>query len=256
MEIFREELIDGFIFIEYKSFSLNRPSTMVLALPDAGLVGVIAASYMINKIGLDEIGGVDSPYLQPIMIIHRGIPRPPIRIFAGDRIMVIYTEIPLSLDVSTKFVSAVIDYARLRGVDQLIGITGLPIHNRIDVEDLSTYFISPFDEMKKIFSESGIKMLENGILSGPYATFIKEIFRKRVLGALLMSESFLEFPDPEAAAKVLLSLGRILNVQIDVDKLLEQAEIIKMRAREHMRNLMQSFEQIRRGVEYSVPLYT
>ncbi len=256
MEIFREELIDGFTFIEYKSFSLNKPSAMILALPDAGLVGVIAASYMVNKIGFDEIGGVDSPYIQPVMIIHRGIPRLPIRIFAGDRVMVIYTEIPLPLDISTKFVSAVIDYARLRGVDLLIGITGLPIHNRIDVEDLSTYFISPFEEMKKIFSESGIKMLENGVLSGPYAIFIKEIFRKRVFGALLMSESFLEFPDPEAAAKVLLSLGRILNIQIDVNKLLEQAEIIKMRAREHMRNLIQSFDQFRRSVEYSVPLYT
>ncbi len=256
MEIFREEWINEYMFVEYKSFSLNKPSVMVLALPDVGLVGVIAVSYMINKMGLEEIGGIDSPYLHPVTIIYKGVPRPPIRIFAKDRIIVVYTEIPLSLKASIRFITAVIDYARLKGIDWIIGITGLPIHNRIDVDDLSTYYISPSEEIGKIFSESGIKLLEQGVLSGPYAILIKEVSRKRIPGALLMSESFMEFPDPEAAAKVLLSLGKVLGIQIDVSKLIEQAEIIKMRAREHMRNLMQSFAQLRKNVEYSAPLYT
>jgi len=253
--VFREEYIGNFRFVESRDFKLTKPSIMLLALPDAGLVGVIAASYMISRMGFEDVGGVDSSYIFPVVVVQGGAPKLPIRLFASDRALVLYTELALPVDVSSGLAAATIDYARLRGVDIIIGLTGLPAPNRMDLDEPATYFVASSDELGKMLQSSGVKTMERGLLAGPYAVLIKEASKKRIPAAVILAESFMEFPDPEAAAKALQVLSRLFNLQLDVTGLLEQAELIRLKAREHAKALAQA-AQVRRGLEYaSSPLY-
>jgi uncharacterized protein len=79
---------------------------------------------------------------------------------------------------------------------------------------------------------------------GPYALVLKEAIRKRVANLILLAESFVDFPDPEAAAQALTVLSRILGVNIDVSKLLEQAEMIRLRLRGLMKQTRQSMAEM------------
>ena len=254
--IYREEWIGDFRFIEYEEFQLERPSYLVLGLPDAGLVSVIAASHMIKKLELNEVGGVDSYYLPPIAIIHRGIPRPPIRIFAKDKLLVVYGEFMPTPSIVPALVNSMLDYAMRRGIDNIVCMTGLPIPNRFEIESLRTYFVPSTRRALEIGKSIGIQLFENGYLVGPFAILLKEAIRRRMNALVLLTESFLEFPDPEASARNLELFSKIIGITIDIKELLEQAEVIRLRAREHMKRVLPGLAQMKKEYEYAAPLYT
>ncbi len=254
--IYREEWIGDFRFVEYEEFQLEKPSYMVIGLPDAGLVSVIAASHMIKKLELSEVGGIDSYHLPPITVIHRGMPRPPIRIFAKSRLMVIYSEILPPAPIIPSLITAILDYASRRSIDFIVCMTGLPIPNRIEVENLKSFFIASNPRTEELGRKAGVELFENGYLVGPYALVLKETVRRRMNGIVILTESFMEFPDPEASAKNLEVFSKISGIPIDTKELIEQAEIIRVRAREHMKKIVPTLAQMRKEYEYTPPLYT
>ena len=72
---------------------------------------------------------------------------------------------------------------------------------------------------------------------------------------MLLTESFMEFPDPEAAANTLIALSKIIGIDIDVGELLQQAEIIRIRAMDLMKSTSHAMARMGKELEYSVPLH-
>ena len=254
--VYREEWIGDFRFIEYRDFKLDKPSYMLIALPDAGLVSVIGATHMIKKLEMEEVGGIDSYVFPPVAIIHRGTPRPPVRMFAKGNLLIVISEFLPATPAIPSFVSAILDYASRRGIDVVVCMTGLPIPNRFEVESLNTYFVASTKELSEKLSGLGIKLFENGYLVGPYALILKESYRRRLGAVVILTESFMEFPDPEASAKGIEVLSKVTGLKVDVGDLLEQAEIIRVKAREHMKKILPNLAQMKKEYEYTPPLYT
>ena len=48
-------------------------ATLIFAFPDVGLVGVIAASHLIDELGLTEVAYLDSNLLPPLIVLHEGL---------------------------------------------------------------------------------------------------------------------------------------------------------------------------------------
>jgi len=44
-------------------------ATMIIGLPDVGLVGIIATSYLISELNLEEIVYMDSDLLPPVVVL-------------------------------------------------------------------------------------------------------------------------------------------------------------------------------------------
>lgn len=109
--------------------------------------------------------------------------------------------------------------------------------------------------MAEIAEKSGAITLKQGVLVGAYATLVRESMKKGLDSLLLLTECFMEFPDPEAAARGLQVFSRIANIDIDIRKLLEEAEIIKIKTRELMRQTTGVMRQMRKDMEYSPFLY-
>ncbi len=253
---YREEWIGDFRFVEYTDFKLEKPSYMLVALPDAGLVSVIGATHLIKKLEMEEVGGIDSYTFPPVAIIHKGAPRPPARMFAKGNLLVVMSEFLPATPAVPSFVSALLDYASRRGIDVVTCITGLPIPNRFEVENLNTYFVASTKELVDKVKELGVKLFENGYLVGPYALILKESYRRRINALVLLTESFMEFPDPEASARGIEVLSKIAGIKVDVADLLEQAELIRVKAREHMKKILPNLAQMKKEYEYTPPLYT
>ncbi|MEZ0394116.1 MAG: PAC2 family protein [Desulfurococcaceae archaeon] len=251
----RETVIGGLRFVEYEERAPEKPGALLVALPDAGLVGVIAASYLISKLGLREVGGIEIPRGPYLVVIQRGEPRPPIRLFAGEGLAVAYTEFVLSPDAQAELAEALVEYARVRGFDSVIGLTGLPIQNRLDVEGLRTYYVATSEDLAKLVAGGGAEALEQGVVVGAFAVLLREGARKGVRVAVLLTESFMEFPDPEAAAEGLKVLSRLLGTEVDVGELLQQAGMVKLKARELMRQTANALAQVGKDMEYRPSLY-
>jgi predicted ATP-grasp superfamily ATP-dependent carboligase len=63
---------------------------------------------------------------------------------------------------------------------------------------------------------------------------------------LLLTGSFLESPDLEAAVKNLNAISRIIEKSIDLKELSEQAELTRLKARDAMKSALRGLAQMRK----------
>lgn len=99
----------------------------------------------------------------------------------------------------------------------------------------TTYYTSSIGR-NDAAEKCGAKMLESGVIIGPFAVLMKDAIRKRLLSTLFPIESLMEFSDPGASASDLKIVSRFLGIEIDVGDLLGQAEMMRFRARDVMRS--------------------
>lgn len=253
--VYREEFFGDFRIIEYEPYRLDKPGFGVVALPDTGLVGVIGAGHLVKALKLKEIGGIDSyTHLPPIAIVSRKNIRTPIRIFAGENIIAVYSEFMPSPSSVPFLARVILDFLERKGIKYVLMASGLPVQNRFELETLKTYYISTSREAETKLKDAGAIPFENGYLVGPYAIFLKEAIRSKMDSIMLMTEAFFEFPDPEASARNLEIVSKLIGKEVDVKELIEQAEIIRIRARDAMKAAIPNLTKMRKEYEYSTPL--
>src|SRR5271169_6743034 len=73
---------------------ISKP-TIVVGVPEAGLVGTITCSYLIEQLKMAERGFIDSELLPQVMIVHNSTASYPIHIFGKDNLLVVLSEVPL-----------------------------------------------------------------------------------------------------------------------------------------------------------------
>ncbi|MCW4034921.1 MAG: PAC2 family protein, partial [Candidatus Bathyarchaeota archaeon] len=67
-------------------------TTMLIGLPDVGLVGLIATSYLVSELKLEEVAYMDSDLLPPVVVLHKGLPHAPLRIYGNENLMAVISE--------------------------------------------------------------------------------------------------------------------------------------------------------------------
>jgi uncharacterized protein len=71
----------------------------------------------------------------------------------------------------------------------------------------------------------------------------------------LLAQSFYNYPDPEAAAAAIREFSKISGVSIDVSKLIEGGEEIRLKARDTMKRTTEELNRMKKTQEYDLPLY-
>ncbi len=249
------ESYDGLAIHEYKEYELEKPSFLVLGLPDTGLVGPIATSHLVRTLGLEEIGGIDSDrFFPPMIVVHKGEPRLPVRLFAKNNVLAMVSETAMSPSAIYPLSYALVDYASKRGIDYIVSLLGMAVPNRLELKKLRVYWIANTDKAVELGGKLEAERFVEGFLVGPYAAILKEASRRRVNNIIILSESFPDFPDPEAAAQVLQALSKIIGAEINVKALLDEAELIRIKTRELMKNTRKALAQMQKGYEQQIPL--
>jgi len=247
------EKISSFSIIEAKEVK-PRP-VVVCGVPDAGLVGAIAASYLVRKLEMEEVGYLDSDELPPVLVFHKGKPSMPIRIYEKEGVVVIISEVAIPLSLMLDLAKAIVDWAIKKGAQRIVVLGGMPVPNRMEIEKPEVVGAAILDEDRELLNKLGIEVLKEGFLSRIHALIAKECFKEKVPCITLLAQSFLEYPDPGAAAAVLEKLSDIIGVDIDVKPLLEEEEEIRVKLRELMRKALPTIvRQTRKGYEYTTPL--
>ncbi|MEB3786661.1 MAG: proteasome assembly chaperone family protein [Desulfurococcales archaeon] len=252
--LFQEE-IGGFLFQEYKEFKPDTPSYLVLGFPDAGLVGSITVSYMVKSLGMEEVAGIDSKrYFPPATIVIDGNPRPPVRVFRKDNVYTLVSEIPLPPQAFYSLAEMLTYWVRLRGFTFVVSVTGIGVPNRFQINKPKLYWMATDEQGEELASKTGADKFVNGIIAGPYSLILKESISRRISNVLLLAESFLDFPDPEAASVVIEGLNKMIGLNMNVDDLLKEAEMIKLKMKELMRTTKDTMMKMGKGLEYQSPI--
>ncbi|MGB9778380.1 MAG: proteasome assembly chaperone family protein [Candidatus Bathyarchaeales archaeon] len=231
-------------------------AVMLFGFPDVGLVGVIAASHLISELeGIEEVAYMDSKLLPPLIVLHEGLPHSPIRIFGNRNILLAVSETAIPADVIYPIMDTLIDWGKSKNVKMMISLSGIPIQDRQDLKELKVFAAASSPEMLKMLQEKEIEILQEGYMVGPQAIMLQRCATMGLPAITLLAQCFLNYPDPEAAAEVLKGLASITGIKVDVSKLLEKGEEIRLRARDVMRRTQQEMSKMKKTQEYDIPLY-
>jgi uncharacterized protein len=231
-------------------------AVMLFGFPDVGLVGVIAASHLISELeNIEEVAYMDSKLLPPLIVLHEGLPHSPIRIFGNRNILLAVSETAIPADVIYPIMDTLIDWGKSKNVKIMISLSGIPTQERQDLKELKVFAAASSPEMLKMLQEKEIEILQEGYMVGPQAIMLQRCATMGLPAITLLAQCFLNYPDPEAAAEVLKGLANITGIKVDVSKLLEKGEEIRLRARDVMRRTQQEMSKMKKTQEYDIPLY-
>jgi len=230
-------------------------ATLLFAFPDVGLVGVIAASHLIDELGLTEVAYVDSNLLPPLIVLHEGLPHSSIRIFADHDTLLAVSEVPIPTDIIYAIMDALINWGKAKNVKMMISLSGIPIQDRQDATELKSFVAASNPEALKTAQDKGLEILTEGYMVGPQAVVLQRAAEAGSPALTLLAQCFYNYPDPEAAAEVLKELAKITGLKVDVAKLLEKGEEIRLRARDVMKRTQEEMSKMKKGQEYDIPMY-
>ena len=166
----------------------------VCGLTTVGSVGVIAASHLIKSMKLDPMGTVINPDFPAVALIQESVPKHPVRVYQGDEFGVFISEIQFPQSSDVQFANTVLEWFHGGGFEQLVIIDGLVS------EDLG---------LKEDGEIWGVSSLQHG-----------------------RDECNPAYPDARAALIAVEALCDLMDIEIPVQTLLDEAREIENRVRE------------------------
>jgi len=236
--------------------SIPSDAIMLHGLPDVGLVGLIATSYIISELDLTEIAYVDTDLMPPVIVLHEGLPHAPLRIFGNKRLLAVISEIAIPANSVHAIMRNLIDWGQSKNVKMILSVGGLPIENRQDLKEPKVFGVASSKELIRLIQEKGLEILKEGYMVGPQALTMRYCAEKEIPAIAFLAQSYYNYPDPEAAAAAIQEVAKIADLKIDVTQLLQKGEEIRLRARDIMKRTQRELTQMKKSQEYDVPYVT
>ena len=217
--------------------------TLIVGLPDVGLVGLISAMHIIETLRMKEIGYLESELLPPLIVLHDGVFQSPVRLYHKDDIAVLVSEIPIAAEMANDLSKALIKLIKDKNIELSLLIYGIPAPNRMNVESPTIFGNGTNAKTVELIKKKEIKNIDTGVISGVTAPLIWESQKKQMSTIAVGAEAFLQYPDPAAAANVITAVNKLLDLDIDIKLLNEKAEDLRVKLRDTMAATQQSIQK-------------
>jgi len=241
---------DGFRILE----TAEIPSDLVLinGLPDVGLVGLLAASHIVRTVGLEEVGAIASDMLPPMIVLHGGVPKLPVRIFANSSIAVLLSETAIPGSLLRILADGVVDWSKQKKIQLMLSLGGMAVTNRQDIDTPKVFAALSQKNLEKRL-QGAAEIMEEGYIVGAYGLLLRRCAEETIPAIALLTQSYYDYPDPQAAASSLNAVNKILNLKIDVDELLRKGEEIRLRSKDMMHRTHEEMQRMNKPHEYDLP---
>ena len=197
-----------------------------------GSVGVIATSHLIQSFALKPMGTVMHPKFPAIALIHDSVPKHPVRVYQGEKIGVFTAEIQFPNENDVYFGQTVLEWFTKGGFEKLIVIDGVVSNDLGIKEESDLWGVASTNSGRKDLDISNIQRIQQGIVSGIAGYLIAEGERQGLDVTALLSECNPMYPDARAALVAIEGLSELLDMEIPVNTLLEDARNIEQKVRE------------------------
>lgn len=199
----------------------SQPVTVFIGFPGSGLVGSIALSYLVEKLGFAQIGVITSKYFPPMAMMSEGVIAVPVRIYEKDATIAIFADIPIHPQICYEVANAILDWLKPVTITEVVAIAGI-ITNE---PEKRVFCVTTGKELLDKIGENALK-LPIGSISGIASSILTECKVRGIPGIGLLGET-INAPDPRAAAATIEVMKTIYQFQVDTSGLLEQADEIE-----------------------------
>ena len=241
---------DGLRIIETEPIS--KQAVVINGLPDVGLVGLLAASHIVRSLTLREVGAIESELLPPLIVLHGGVPKAPVRFFSGSGLVVIIAETVIPSALIRPLANSLIDWASAKSVKLMLSLGGMAVPNRQDI-DVPKVFAALSAKTVEPLLNGAADILEEGYIVGAYGLLLQKCAQASIPAITLLTQSHYNYPDPEAAAAALNVVNRILGLHVDTSDLLKRGEEIRLRSKDMMHRTHEEMTRMNKSHEYDLP---
>lgn len=224
-----------------KNVKLNRPY-FIEGLPGLGLVGTVAATYLVQKLNMEYIGYVRSKDFPPLVAIHDYKPYYPIRIYYSKKynLIAMLSEFIIPMNMVQEMSEALLAFIKkykIRGVISLGSIT-------IKGEQDTVYVITSEHKKlaKKIKDIPDVEIIKEGATTGVTAMLLAEGMMQKIPVISLLAEAHSEYVDPKGASMVLNVLNELLGMDINTKELDKEAKEIDRQ----MKNIIEKGKRVQK----------
>ncbi len=215
------------VIVRDDSIELDRPY-LVEGLPGVGLVGKIATDHLVEEFSMTHYASVHCEGIPRIGVYHEESDRllPPVRLYADPErdLLALQSEVPVSGGSTSEFAACLSGWLAENDVTPIY-LSGRPTEKdgTPDVAGVATGGAADHLDRGGIAPPR-----ETGFISGPTGALLNRATESDLDSVGLVVESDPKFPDPEAArALIQAGIAPIAGIDVDVDRLVEQAEQIK-----------------------------
>jgi uncharacterized protein len=226
----------------------------VVGFPDVGLVSSIALGHAVLEAKMAEFGHLESDDFPPVIVVHDGVPKPPMRLYRRNSVVSVVSEMPVDFNFITPITRSLVDWVKSKHVELLVTTSGIAVPNRLEIDVPEVYGVASSPAVRKIMDSAGVKALDEGFVAGIHAALMKESLEKRVPCLILLAQSHLKFPDPGAAASLIDALNRLVGLDVDTKELLVHEDEVRLRLRALMQRTQEHMQQVKKGQEQEIPL--
>ncbi|MDA4111285.1 MAG: PAC2 family protein [Thaumarchaeota archaeon] len=193
-----------------------------------GLVGLVCAGYMIEKLNLHEIAHVRSQHIPPVAVFVGAKLRHPFRIYSDDsgKTVVMICEMPIDIEGLYEISLVLLDWIegiRAREIVILdgVGVSGIP-------DQRVAYSVANESRMKEL-EQKGITAIQTAMIGGIGGALLNQSLTRRISGVSLLTTASIELPDPGAALTLIKSINQIYGLGIPTADLEQNVERLNER---------------------------
>lgn len=243
----------GISVVEVKPIE-GKDMIFIEGFPDVGLVGTIATFYLIDKLGLEEVGYIDAELLPPIISVRNEQIKELIRIYHKGNLVAVVSEIPIPPAMIKPLGQSLVSWIKEKGAKLLLSLSGLPEPKRLDIDKPQVFVLGSRPEVTEMLIKmDGANRFKDGFIAGIKGILLREAARMGLDAAIILAQAHYNYPDPGAAGQLVSYLSKILEVDVDIKPLLESAEELKLRLRDLMRRTDQVMQGVQKSKELELP---
>ena len=219
--------------IDFEDMDLNK-ATVIAGFPSIGLVSTIVANYLIDALGLKQVGALNSPHFPTLSVVHTGEPLSPVRIYAGTlengkNIVVFVSEFKPKPNLINSLSEAIMNWVKNKKCKLLISPEGMVVEGKSSEEEnvVDAYAIGSTENARNILQSKEIPQFKNGIIAGVSGVLLNKGKHEKFDVIAILSEAHPNYPDARAAASAINVIATVIDVEINVGPLYDEAERIE-----------------------------
>lgn len=218
--------------IEHEEIQANG-AHVIAAFPCVGLVATITANFLIQELGLKEVGIVDGEGFPGLCVVEDGIPKSPVRIYYGtyqiggaDQSLIVFlSEFQPEADLMRPMAEGILAWCKDRGAKLIVSAEGIVLEGPAAEDDIvEIYSVGSTESARALLDAGKTPRFKDGIVAGVTGIMLTLGQRDNFDVIGILSEAKQEYPDVRSAATVIEVLAGLVGVKADVTRLYKEAD--------------------------------
>ena len=196
--------------------------------PELGLIGNIFGWLLVEELNMKQIGHIDSKEFPPLAVLYKGIAIHPFRIYSTDGIVLFLSDFIVPPTVSYDMSNAIVDWMERNDSKEFITFNSMVVMEKSD----SVAGAANSEDSLKRLGDIELPILPFGNINGLSGSLLTKTASKNIPGTCLFAEVLNQYPDPRAAASLVNVLNKMVDIDVNAEPLIKEAEEIEERLKE------------------------